>query len=129
MPALHNCGPLSVHSVLLISGQRFNCASAACRLWRVKEPPQCVICVFVCFVLSAVLIITTTTIIIIIISIITAHMAHYEPPLFGASRLSGPEGIMTLNYDYFRLRPFCIFSAMCWRWSGSGGVEGCWWWL
>lgn len=81
MPALHNCGPLSVHSVLLISGQRFNCASVACRLWRVKEPPQSVICVFVCFVLSVVLI-TTATIIIIIIIIITAYMAHYETPFF-----------------------------------------------
>lgn len=116
MPALHNCGPLLVHSVLLIFGQCFNCASDACRLWRVKEPPQSVICVCLfCFVLSAVLI--TTTIIIIII--ITAYMAHYETPFFGASRFSGPEGIMTLNYDYLTLRPFCIFPAMCWRWAGG----------
>lgn len=35
---------------------------------------------------------------------------------------------MTLNYDYLTLRPFCIFSAMCWRWSeggrGGGGAGG-----
>lgn len=127
IPALHNSGLCSVHTLLMCSGQHFNCTTVCslepfdfyvnrCRLWRVKSHHS-MICLFLSHHYHHHHVTRARA--------HTAFITQSKIPFMQSFDSRAQGRIMTVNYDYLTFRPFCIFlcNVVVVRVGGWGGIN------